>query len=95
VSGAEIWYTPEKAAAVDAFIKSLRNGEADTVNASVSGVAAKAEALWAEQGAFMTNEVADTGVAAIRVAVTKELQRLGFSQRTLPLFKPVVVWFKR
>ncbi len=95
LEAATIRYTQEKAAAVAEFVQSVRGGEANTVKDSISGVAAKAEALWAEQGPFMTKEVSSLQQASVRVAVTKELQRLGFSQRTLPLFKPLVLWFKR
>jgi hypothetical protein len=53
----------------------------------------KAEELWAN-GPFMTKEVASLDTTMQRKAVEAELLLLGFKNRTLPLFKPVTIWYK-
>jgi len=42
----------------------------------------------------MTKEVASLDTTMQRKAVEAELLLLGFKNRTLPLFKPVTIWYK-
>jgi hypothetical protein len=82
-----------KAQTVKQWVKQLQGDRRQSAEKAAGGIGPKAEELWAN-GPFMTKEVASLDTTMQRKAAEAELLRLGFKNRTLPLFKPVTIWYK-
>jgi len=95
MTGMSMTFPVEKESAVRQYLAKARAAGDAAASTAATGVEAKAAALWDSQGPFMTNEVGNTQDSASSRVVAAELTRLGYSQRKLPLFKPVILWFKR